>query len=89
MDYTGRWAASVTRDELAQLDPMANEGKAVDIDGHAAVLAFHSTLISGPHRTRNAVYLEFGLPPRRETVAPAVAEFLRRMARSGGFVKVY
>ena len=89
MDYKGRWMASVTHDELVVLDPVANEGRGVDLDGHPAVLAFHSTFASGPHKSRNVVYLDFGLPPRRETVSEAAAEVLRRMVRSGGFVKVY
>jgi hypothetical protein len=89
MDYKGRWVASVTQDEMLHLDPVANEGKAIDLDGHAAVLAFHSTFTSGPHKSRNVVYLDCGLPPRGEAVDGAAAEVVRRMVRSGGFVKVY
>ena len=89
MDYKGRWVASVTQDELVRLDPVANDGRAIDLDGHVAVLAFHSTFVSGPHRTRNAVYLDFGLPARGEGVNGTVAEVVRQMVRSGGFVKVF
>src|SRR5262245_37823795 len=34
MDYVGRWMASVTEDEFARLQPTANEGKSIDLDGH-------------------------------------------------------
>ena len=89
MDYKGRWVASVTRDELVRLDPVLNEGRAIDLDGHQAVLAFHSTLISGLYRSRNVLYLDFGLPRRCEAVAQGVADVVRKMVRSGGFVKAF
>src|SRR5438045_167547 len=58
MDYKGRWIASVTQDELVHLDPVLNEGRAIDLDGHHAVLAFHSTLTSRQYRSRNVGCLD-------------------------------
>jgi hypothetical protein len=87
MDYAGRWMASVTQDEFARLQPMANEGRSIDLDGHLATLGFSGSFSATPPKHRFVVYLDFGLPPRHGAVDPTTADLIRQMVRSGGFFK--
>ena len=87
MDYVGRWMASVTEDEFARLQPTANEGKSIDLDGHAATLGFGGSLSATPLKHRFVVYLDFGLPAPPGAVNATTANLIRQMVRSGGFFK--